>query len=152
MTAPFFVDTNILIYADDSSAPIKQSVSRRLIERALQERSGRISMQVLREFFAAATRKVGMDAAMARRRVELYARIDLVHLRVEDLLAAIDMHRLHSLSIWDALILRAAQTSNCAILYTEDLQAGFRLDGVQVVNPFADTQGVDDSGVRVVDR
>ena len=54
----------------------------------------------------------------------------------DDLLAAIDLHRLHGFSIWDALVVRAALVSRCRVLYTEDLQHGQRIDGLEVVNPF----------------
>ena len=70
------------------------------------------------------------------KRVELYARLDEVRLEPTDLLAAIDLHRLHRFSIWDALILRAAAVAGCRVLYTEGLQPGFRLDNLEVVNPF----------------
>lgn len=50
---------------------------------------------------------------------------------------AIDLHRLYGLSIWDALILRAALISGCRRLYTEDLQGGFRIENLEVVNPFS---------------
>jgi predicted nucleic acid-binding protein len=68
-----------------------------------------------------------MDAEAARRRVEIYSRLDIVRLELVDLLAAIDLHRFYRLSIWDALILRAALISGCRRLYSEDLQHGFRL-------------------------
>jgi predicted nucleic acid-binding protein len=103
----------------------------------VRERTGRISLQVLQEYFAAATRKLSMDAEVARRRIELYSRFDVVRLDPGDLLAAIDLHRLHRLSIWDALILRAAILSGCRRLYTEDLQTGFRIENLEVVNPFS---------------
>ena len=54
-----------------------------------------------------------------------------------DVLAAIDVHRLHQLSFWDALIVRAAIASACTIIYSEDMQAGRTIDGLRLVNPFA---------------
>jgi predicted nucleic acid-binding protein len=76
----------------------------------------------------------------ARRRIETLSHLDVVGLEVDDLLAAIDLHRLHELSIWDALIVRAALLSGCRTLYTEDLQHGRRFEGLQVVNPFLDPE------------
>jgi predicted nucleic acid-binding protein len=78
-----------------------------------------------------------MPPAAARRRVELYSRLEVVSLGLTDLLGAIDITRLHSVSLWDALILRAAHNAGCEVVYTEDLQPGFRLEGLEVVNPFA---------------
>jgi predicted nucleic acid-binding protein len=91
---------------------------------------------VLQEFFAAATAKLGLAAVDARRRIEIFARMDVVRLDVDDVLAAIDLHRLHELSIWDALVVRAALISGCRTLYTEDLQHGRRFEGLQIVDPF----------------
>lgn len=136
MTGPFFVDTNVLVYADDAREPTKQARARELLRRLIRERSGKVSLQVLQEFFAAATQKLGLDAVDARRRVEILSNLDVVKLEVDDVLAAIDLHRLHQLSIWDALIVRAAALSGCRTLYTEDLQHGRRFDGLRVVNPF----------------
>jgi predicted nucleic acid-binding protein len=135
MSVPTFLDTNILLYADDRADPQKQERAKDVIRKVMRDRSGRISLQVLQEYFSAATRKLGIDAAITRRKVELYSRLDVVRLQPSDLLAAIDLHRLHQFSIWDALILRAALISGCRMLYTEDLQPGFRLDRLTVVNP-----------------
>lgn len=136
MSVPAFLDTNVLVYADDRSVPEKRERAQTLIRQVVRDSSGRISMQVLQEYFSVATRKLGIDAAASRRRVELYSRIDVVRLETNDLLEAIDLHRLHHFSIWDALILRAAMVSGCRVLYTEDLQPGFRLDSLEIVNPF----------------
>jgi predicted nucleic acid-binding protein len=136
MTGPFFVDTNVLVYADDARDAAKQAKARELLRGVVRERSGKLSLQVLQEFFAAATQKLGLTAVDARRRVEVFSQMDVVRLDVDDVLAAIDLHRLHELSIWDALVVRAALLSGCRTLYTEDLQDGRRFESLQVVNPF----------------
>jgi predicted nucleic acid-binding protein len=139
MTVPCFVDTNVLAYADDGRDPKKQTLARDLVRRLLRERSGKLSLQVLQEFFAAARQKLGLSAVEARRRIEVYSHFDAVRLDVDDVLAAIDLHRLHDLSSWDALILRAATMSGCRVLYTEDLQHGRRFDGTEIVDPFRES-------------
>jgi predicted nucleic acid-binding protein len=55
---------------------------------------------------------------------------------VADILAAIDLHRLHAFSFWDALVLRSAQQAGCRVLLSEDFLEGREIDGIQVVNPF----------------
>jgi predicted nucleic acid-binding protein len=55
---------------------------------------------------------------------------------VSDILAAIDLHRLHGFSFWDALVLRAAKQAGCTVLFSEDLQEGRKIEGIQVINPF----------------
>lgn len=136
MTGPHFVDTNVLVYADDARDALKQQTARDLLRRVLREASGKLSLQVLQEFFAAATGKLGLSAVDARRRVEVFSHLDVVRLDVDDVLAAIDLHRLHQLSIWDALVVRAALVSGCRTLYTEDLQHGRKFESLQVVDPF----------------
>jgi predicted nucleic acid-binding protein len=136
MTAPYFVDTNVLVYADDRSAGVKRDRARDLIRNALGDGRARLSTQVLAEYFAVATRKLGLSSAAARRRVEIYAALTVLRPSVDDLLAAIDLHRLHELSIWDAMIVRSARSSGCRVLYSEDLQHGRSFDGVVVVDPF----------------
>ena len=137
MTGPFFVDTNILVYADDRRDRRKQTLARDLVRLALTSGKGRLSTQVLTEFFAVATRKLGLAAATVRRRVEVYASLPVFRPAAEDLLNAIDLHRLHGFAIWDALIVRAALASGCRVLYTEDLQHGRTFDGLEIVDPFA---------------
>ena len=136
MSGREFVDTNVLVYADDARDAAKQACARDLIRSLLLERRGVISLQVLQEFFAAATRKLGMDAATARDRILLYGRFELIRLSFDDLLAAIDLHRLHELSFWDALIVRAATNGNCGVLNTEDMQHGRVIDSLTIANPF----------------
>jgi predicted nucleic acid-binding protein len=132
-----FLDTNILVYTDDQDSPEKQRRAQELVAECRRRRSGVVSTQVLQEYFATATRKLGVAAEVARRKVELFSRLHVVRLDVGDILGAIDQHRLHGLQFWDALIVRAAVLSGCARLLTEDFQRGRRYNGLEVVNPFA---------------
>lgn len=132
-----FFDTNILLYADDADAGGKTGIARDLLRRALVERGGVVSTQVLQEYYVNATRKLRLDGAAARARVEVYLGFDVVTVSPSLLLAAVDLHRLDSVSFWDALVIRAAEQAGCDTLYSEDLQAGRRFGPVRVVNPFA---------------
>jgi predicted nucleic acid-binding protein len=98
-----------------------------------------LSTQVLQEYVATVTRKLGVDARVARRKVELLAEFDVAAPDVVDILGAIDLHRLHGFSFWDSLILRSAIQSGCTVLLTEDLQESREVDGVRIMNPFANT-------------
>jgi predicted nucleic acid-binding protein len=95
-----------------------------------------VSLQVLQEYFVTITRKLHVDARIARRKVELLAEFDVAVPNVADILAAIDLHRLHGFSFWDALILRAAKQAGCSVLLSEDLQEAREIDGIRIVNPF----------------
>jgi predicted nucleic acid-binding protein len=136
MSARSFFDTNVLIYADDKAAPAKQRKALDLVAEHRRARTGVVSLQVLQEYFVAVTRKLRVDAAIARRKIELLAEFDVAVPEVQDILAAIDLHRLHGFSFWDALILRAAKQAGCSVLFSEDLQQEREIDGVRIVNPF----------------
>jgi len=137
MSVRSFFDTNVLLYADDKSSPVKQRRAQELIGQHRRDRTGVLSIQILQEYFAGVTRKLRVDAATARRQVELLAEFDVVVPDVPDVLAAIDLHRLHQFSFWDGLVLHSAQQAGCRILLTEDFQTGRTFDGVLIVNPFA---------------
>jgi predicted nucleic acid-binding protein len=136
MTARSFFDTNVLVYADDDDTPTKQRVARDLWYEHRRGGTGVVSLQVLQEYFVTVTRKLKLDPRTARRKVELLSEFDVAAPQVPDILAAIDLHRLHGFSFWDALVLRTAQQSGCRVLLSEDFQEGREIDGIQVVNPF----------------
>ena len=136
MSVRSFFDTNVLIYTDDKAAPAKQKRALALVEEHRRAGSGVVSLQVLQEYFVTATRKLGVDAAIARRKVELLAEFDVAAPDLGDVLGAIDLHRLHGFSFWDGLILRAAKQSGCRVLLSEDMQDAREVDGVRIVNPF----------------
>lgn len=136
MSVRSFIDTNVLVYADDGDSPEKQRKAIELYERARVGRWGVISTQVLQEYFVAVTRKLGVSPEVARRKVEMLGRLDVVRMDVADVIGAIDLHRLYDIGFWDALIVRAAKEGGASVLLTEDLQHGMRLDGLEVVNPF----------------
>jgi predicted nucleic acid-binding protein len=136
MPARSFFDTNVLIYADDKAVPAKQRRAIDLVAEHRRARTGVVSMQVLQEYFVTVTRKLQVDAAVARRKVELLAEFDVAAPEVADILAAIDLHRLHGFSFWDALILRAAKQAGCSVVFSEDMQQAREVDGVRIENPF----------------
>ena len=139
MNALAFFDTNVLVYADDSSSPQKQQRAIDLFAEHLRKRTAVVSLQVLQEYFVAATRKLGLTPEMAQAKVELLARGNVVQFGPRDVIAAIELHRLIRISFWDSLIVQAARSVKAGVLYSEDMQAGAVLAGVRVVNPFAVT-------------
>ena len=137
MKKPEFFDTNIFVYADDEAAPAKQDRAIQLIANARRWGTLVVSLQVMQEYFAVVTRKLGVDAALAQRKVELLARTRVVRFDETDVIAAIELHRLTRISFGDAMIVHAARMAGADVLYSEDLQAGAILGGVRVENPFA---------------
>jgi predicted nucleic acid-binding protein len=130
-----FFDTNILIYAHAADEPQKKKTARKLLTSHVADQTAVISTQVLQEYFVAATR-IGLPAELAQQHVATYAQANVVQVTTELILSAIDMHRLHQLSFWDALIVRAARAGGCGVLVSEDLQHARIYDGVRVENPF----------------
>jgi predicted nucleic acid-binding protein len=137
MSARSFFDTNVLAYADDKATPAKQKVAIELVAKHRRAGTGVLSLQVLQEYFVTATKKLHIDPGIARRKVELLAEFDVVAPDLGDILAAIDLHRLHGFSFWDALVLQTAKQSGCSTLFSEDMRHGQEIDGVRIVNPFS---------------
>jgi predicted nucleic acid-binding protein len=132
-----FFDTNILVYSDDRSSPEKQEQAITLFSAHLRAGTAVLSLQVLQEYFSAATRKLKVPADKAQQKVEIVARCKVVRLESNDVIRAIELHRLSQLSFWDALIVQAARLSGAVTLYSEDLQADSVIAGIKVINPFA---------------
>ncbi len=132
-----FLDTNILLYSDDRFDARKNRIAVDLLVDLRFAHAGVISTQVLQEYIVNAVGKLNLDVMVVRRRMELFAKFDIVIPSVEMILAAIDLQRLNSLSFWDAMIVQAARVSGCEILLSEDMQHGQTLAGLRIVNPFA---------------
>lgn len=137
MSSRTFVDTNVLVYADDVGAGQKCGKAREALAELIRGGNAVLSTQILQEYFAIATRKLKLDAASARARVEVLSRLEVVRIEPSMILAAIDLHRLRGISFWDALVVRAAVAGGCAVLLSEDLSPGETYDGVRVESPFA---------------
>jgi predicted nucleic acid-binding protein len=131
-----FIDTNILVYAEDGSNSVKKLKATELILEHRRQKTGVVSQQILQEFFVTVRKKLKLDAEIARYKVEFHAKFIVAEPTVNDILAAIDMHRLHGFSYWDALVLRMAKQTGCRVVLTEDLQHGRMIDGIEIVNPF----------------
>ncbi|MGA7124557.1 MAG: PIN domain-containing protein [Polyangiaceae bacterium] len=136
---PSFVDTNVLVYAEDSDAKDKQRLARDVVLQRWDLHDGVLSVQVLHEFYVTVTRKLKkpLAAGKARDIIDEYLTWTVVDNTGSILLAAIDIQRHSKLSFWDALVVQAAITAGCDRLYSEDLNAGQRFGDMVVVNPFA---------------
>ena len=136
MSGLAFFDSNVLVYADDERSPEKQARAKALFARHFDNDTAVFSVQVLQEYYAVATRKLAVSPEIAQRKVELFASGRIVRFSGDDVVSAIRLQRALQLSIWDALIVHAAQSARASVLYSEDLQSGAVLAGVPVVNPF----------------
>lgn len=138
MTAAHFVDTNVLIYAVDSSEPDKQSRAAEWMGWLWRTRNGRLSYQVLSEFYVTVTKKLSraMSGDEARRLTRSLTAWDPVVIDSRTLEQAWLVQQSASVSWWDALIVAAAQLSDAEILLSEDLPDGQAIGRIRVRNPF----------------
>ena len=137
-TVPSFVDTNILVYAEDRSAKGKHEVARDLLMDLWDDRSGVVSVQVLQEFYVTVTRKLKkpLSSAKAQEIVSEYLTWTVVANTGKLLTDAIELQQKAKLSFWDSLVVQAAIDAGCPALYSEDLSDGQRFGPVIIVNPF----------------
>lgn len=131
------LDTNILVYADAADEPGKQRRALDVIQEHRSAGTAVLSTQVLQEYVNVAVRKLGLPTPLIRQRLAFYGRFEVVQTTPELIAGALDLHVLHGLSFYDAMIVQAARASGCTRVLSEDMQAGAQLGGVQIVNPFA---------------
>lgn len=136
MAGKTFVDTNVFLYAADSSEPEKRQRATEVL-RATPFIT--VSTQVMNEYYTAATRKLKppVPPPTAARTVAEMARYECVPVDADLVVRAIRAGQRWQLSHWDALMIEAARQAACDRILTEDLADGADYDGVRVENPFA---------------
>jgi len=133
-----FVDTNVLLYGVDDKDTVKRDRAREWLAACWSRRCGRLSTQVLHEFYWNARKKFPSqlargDARAEVRRYQQWQPWMVDHATVESAWA---VESRSGLGYWDALMVAAAQHMGCTLLLTEDLQHDQRIDSVRIVNPF----------------
>ena len=131
-----FFDTNILIYAHDSSDKDKQRRAQELIFRGLAEKNMVVSTQVFSEYFVVATKKLDLSYTDVIRELHLLSKARVVEITLNMVFESIQTQGNNRISFWDALIVVTASLSQCSLLYTEDLNSGQIIQGVRIINPF----------------
>ncbi len=133
-----FVDTNLLIYARDASEKTKQPVALAWMQWLWETMQGRLSVQVLNEFYVASTQKLkpGLTKKEAWSDVE-----DLLTWRPSavsqlTILGAREIQSDTNFSWWDSLILSSALELGCQYLLSEDLNPNQKYKGIEILNPF----------------
>ena len=138
MTGKVFVDTNILIYAHDKDAGAKQRRAAERLRKLWDSKLGRLSTQVLQEFYVNVTRKIKkpLGLGLAREIVRNYGLWVESPISPRTIVRASEISEIWTLSFWDSLIVAAAEQDGARELLSEDLHPGQVIAGVQVVNPF----------------
>ena len=133
-----FVDTNVLVYAQDLATADKHVCARNWLRALWIGRAGRVSTQVMHEFYAVATRRLRppMPTGDARIEVQRYQRWHPWLVDFATIETAWGIESRYQLNYWDALMVAAAQQQGCTLLLTEDLQHDQRIDSLRIVNPF----------------
>jgi predicted nucleic acid-binding protein len=139
MKGKFFLDTNVFVYAFDSSAPEKQVLARRLVSKAVEGSQGVISFQVAQEFLNVATRKFKIpftiqDCMKYLQSVlaplcEILPSIEFYH-------EALEIQERWQLAYYDSMIVTAALNADCERLFSEDFQHGLKIGNLTIENPF----------------
>jgi len=138
MTAKVFVDTNVLVYWRDASEPDKQAQALAWMAALWERRTGRLSFQVLQEFYVTVTAKLALGLSPESARLNVRQLLAWKPVTVDDRLLeeAWRLQDRYRFPWWDALIAAAAQISACGYLLSEDFQDGMEMGDLKVVNPF----------------
>ena len=137
MSGKTFIDTNVLIYAHDIDARAKNEIAKAVLRELWSERTGVLSMQVLQEFYMNVTRKIAspLSKDSARSVVTSYA-IWCTETTPAEISAAFRIEDESRIGFWDALIVSSAVKSGATRILSEDLNAGQRIAGILIENPF----------------
>ncbi len=138
MATRSFIDTNVLVYAEASDAPVKQRAALALLKQLYESTDGVISTQVLQEYCNVALKKLRLSAQHIRAQLDLYEQFEVVQVTPTVIRAGLDLHQTRSLAFYDAVIIASAKFAGCNVLFSEDLNTGETMDGVRIVNPFAE--------------
>ncbi len=134
-----FIDSNILIYAHDADAGHKRDRAVEKLRELWESGTGRLSVQVLQEFYVNVTRKLStpVSRSAAREVVSCYGAWVLEPTTSDTVVRAIDIAEMAQLRFWDALIVACAEEMQATHIYSENLNAGQTIAGIKIVNPLA---------------
>ncbi len=132
----FTLDTNLLIYAVDAREGRKRELAARIIE-AAAGLDCPLALQVVGEFYAAATAKLKLPAKdAAARAAQLMVGFETFGNSVHAVRAALQEAPRGRFSFWDSVLLAAAAEAGCTTIFSEDMADGDRFGSIAVVNPF----------------
>lgn len=134
---PVFVDTSVLILSEDGADPEARAKALAWLMLLWQQRAGRVSTQVLNDFYRLVTTRIqpSMPNGDARAEVRRYQRWNpwaIDHATVE---SAWSIESRFGLAYADALIVAAAKAQGCELLLSLELPHEQQLDSVRILNP-----------------
>jgi predicted nucleic acid-binding protein len=140
MSDKYFLDSNIFVYCFDRVDKAKNRKANTLVEGALKDHRAVISSQVIQEFLNLATTKFSapMSEEESRKYMDrVLAPLCEVFVTLDLLKEALSIKTETGFSFYDSLILAAAMIANCSTVYSEDMNAGQKVRGVTIRNPFS---------------
>lgn len=134
--AKVFLDTNVVVYANDARDPDKQARAIDVVSDAIRTSAGVVSTQVLQEYAAVASTKLNQDDESILRQLLTLETLEVVVVGPGLIRRSVEMSGRYRISHWDACILAAAEAAHCPLLLSEDLNAGQLYAATRVENPF----------------
>ncbi|WP_194852088.1 PIN domain-containing protein [Nonlabens antarcticus] len=131
-----FVDSNVFIYLIDRRDSFKTKMAVAFFK-SIAESEINISTQVVKEFCQAAIKKFQFSEAEVLSNLAVFDQILIADTPKTIIEKAISLKFKHQLSFYDSVIVASALASNCDILYSEDMQHSQKIEGLQIINPFA---------------
>lgn len=131
-----FIDTNLLVYANDRRDPVKQKKAIAIVSDLMRTGNGVVSTQVLQEYAAVALTKLGQRQDVVLRQLLLLEELEVQPLSPAIIRRGVEIKATYAISFWDASIIAAAEHAECRQIYSEDLNTGQFYAGITVVNPF----------------
>ncbi|MCA1661969.1 MAG: PIN domain-containing protein [Novosphingobium sp.] len=135
------LDSNVLAYfaqvrIDDADKPKIAAIAGILGK--LKEQAELVApVQALGELFVV-LRRGGRSATEARAVIVEFSRSFMTAESLNAvLLSAADLAARYRFQFWDSTIIAASAQAGCSLLLSEDMQDGFAVDGLTIVNPFA---------------
>ncbi len=132
-----FLDSNVVIYANDERDPAKQAIAREWIARVMREGTGVVSTQVMQEYAVTALKKLRQDPDAVLRQLLLLESLEVILLTPALIRRGVELHLRYRIDVWDASILAAAELARCERVLSEDFNPGQLYTNVRVENPFA---------------
>lgn len=131
-----FIDSNLIVYANDRREPEKQSRALELVQAMMMKGCGVISTQVLQEYANVALTKLDQESSVILRQLRLLENLHIELITPEITRRAVEIKITTQISFWDANIVAAAESAECDFIVSEDLNAGQLYAGMEVVDPF----------------
>jgi len=135
------IDTNILVYAYDTSEGTKHEVSKDLLRQIWQGGGGIVSLQNLMEFFIVITPKVEnpIDVLEAKTIVEDFLKSDnwlIIDRDLDTFLSAINLVNQYDIHLWDAVIVACMMENEVTEIVTENKKDFEKIPDISVTVPF----------------